>query len=764
MSELELTAGLNEAQTAAVTAGMGPLLILAGPGSGKTRVLTHRIAYLIQEHGLPPWRILAVTFTNKAAKEMRHRIAALLGDHPRGLTMGTFHATCAGILRREADRLPYHTDAFVIFDTDDQKQVMKQTLRDLNLDDKRYPPAKMLSYISAAKNEGIFPADYVATTHISELARRCYVQYQQLLQTNNAVDFDDLLMLTVQLFDQNPDLLAQYHDRYHYILVDEFQDTNTVQYALLRRLAAGNGNILAVGDSDQSIYKWRGADFRNIRRFQEHFPEAQTILLEQNYRSTQLILDAAMAVIQHNPERVHKQLRTERTDGEAIVVKEAYDEREEAGMVIDLIAAATLEGYDPGDVAVMYRTNAQSRALEEAFLQRGLPYKLVGATRFYNRREIKDIIAYLRVTHNPLDSVSFNRAINTPTRGIGKKSQLDLTGWGAEHGWQPGEAIIQLATNLELQHPFRARAANAMNRFGEMLINWVALKEKVGVGALLDRILDDINFRDYIVDGTPEGEDRWENVMELRGVAAMDDSVTLPQFLEQVALVSEVDNLEEETNAPTLLTLHAAKGLEFPVVIITGLEDGILPHSRSFDDMDNMAEERRLFYVGITRAKDRLYFLRAFRRASWGNYDNSAPSRFLDELPADAVDGVIPQQRRSTKSWEWDASPLQRLAGSRGSQAAYPSVRSTRKRATPITKKGSIPSTTQAPKNSSLKPQKNGSQFKAGQRVSHPKFGDGIVVSSKLRGQDEEVTVAFADKDAGIKTLVASIAKLERRD
>ena len=569
-----LVDSLNEAQRAAVMAPPGPVLILAGPGSGKTRVLTYRVAYLIQDMNVTPWHIMAVTFTNKAAREMRHRVEELLGGQPRGLTMGTFHATCVRILRRETDNLPHYDRDFVIFDASDQQQVVKQALKDLNLDDKKFPPNKMLNGISNAKNELITPEMYAASNYISEITRRVYSEYQLLLQNNNAMDFDDLLMNTVLLFDERADILRKYQERYEHILVDEFQDTNTTQYTLLKMLAAQHENLFVVGDSDQSIYKWRGADFRNIQRFREQFPDAHVVLLEQNYRSTQIILDAAKAVIKSNPNRVHKELFTVRQGGALLVIREAYNEHEEADTVLNTIESLMLDGYSGGDVAVMYRTNAQSRVLEESFLRAGLPYRLVGATAFYRRREVKDIIAYLRLVHNLADAVSFGRIVNVPTRGIGAKTRQDLLDWAQRQNWQPAEALIKLATDPDVQYSFSGRAFKALNHFGDMLAAWTHLRDRVAVTELLDVILEQTGYRDYLDDGTTEGEERWENVVEFRSAAGEDADVTLSEFLEQVALVSEADNLEETPNATTLLTLHAAKGLEFPIVFLTGLEDG----------------------------------------------------------------------------------------------------------------------------------------------------------------------------------------------
>lgn len=763
--------GLNQPQRDAVTAGPGPILVLAGPGSGKTRVLTHRIVYLIQEAGLAPWHILAVTFTNKAAREMLHRIEQMLDGRPNGLMMGTFHSTCARILRRESDNLTHYSRDFVIFDTDDQKQVIKQALADLNLDEKRFPPGKMLAGIGSAKNEMITPELYAATNYVSEITKRVYVQYQALLQANNAMDFDDLLMNVVLLWDERPDILHKYQQLYQYVLVDEFQDTNTTQYALLHRLAAAHQNIFVVGDADQSIYKWRGADIRNIQRFREQYPQAQTILLEQNYRSTQLILDAAKAVIRQDKTRIDKDLFTERSGGAKIRVNEAYNDTEEAEMVVNTIQEMLLKGYGPGDFAVMYRTNAQSRSLEEAFLRRNLPYQLVGATRFYGRREVKDVIAYLRLINNLADSVSFNRIVNVPTRGIGSKTNQELGAWGQQNSWQPGEALLRLITERDIQHPFNGRALNALLPFGQLLAQWVALREQVGVGELLDKVLQDIDYRSYIDDDTDEGRDRWANVQELRNVAAADHTIPLSQFLEQVALVADVDNLQEGTTAPTLLTLHAAKGLEFPVVFITGLEEGILPHSRSIEDGD-LDEERRLFYVGITRAKDQLYLCYAFRRSSFGDSEYNNPSRFLTDIPEELTNGGNASLRRkqtiaNATSWNWTGG-TQSSYGSRTttSPRAYNWAESTGKgssqKSVVSSQKGMVtrplPTPTRDDEDDD-RPTRTTAQYKSGQKVRHAKFGEGMVIESKLTGNDEEVSVAFPGH--GVKKLAASFAKLE---
>lgn len=776
--------GLNEAQITAVTAPEGPILVLAGPGSGKTRVLTYRIIYLIRELRVAPWQIMAVTFTNKAAKEMNHRLEELLDGRPRGLTMGTFHATCARILRQESDNLQGYQQDFVIFDTADQQQVVKQALKDLNLDDKKFPVNKMLNGISTAKNELITAEMYAAGNYIAEVTKRVYGRYQQVLMANNAMDFDDLLMNTVLLFDQRPDVLQKYHERYRHILVDEFQDTNTAQYGLLQRLASANRNIFAVGDSDQSIYKWRGADYRNIDRFRQMYADAEMVLLEQNYRSTQIILDVAKAVIKQNKNRVHKELFTTRQGGEKIVVREVYDEREEADVILNQVQNMRVQGYSPGDMAVMYRTNAQSRVLEEAFIRAGMPYKLVGATQFYKRREVKDVIAYLRLVHNPLDSVSFARVINTPSRGIGNKTQQDLEQWAFTHSMSPSEAVVRLATDSEVQHPFNGRSFNTLANFGNMLNAWLVVRDSASVGDLLDLILEQTEYRDYIENSAKdpdEARDRWANVMELRGVALMSSELTLSEFLEQVALVSETDDLEDDPKAVTLLTLHAAKGLEFPIVFLTGLEDGVLPHSRSMEDSESMAEERRLFYVGITRAMDQLFITHAFRRTFFGQTEVAIPSRFLQEIPMELAEGGTAKQRREStfqqaSSWNWSSGSSQTAAPSSSSQSSSsrPASRGSRKSyswdsGTAETKRPSSPQPTPSRASHLPKPRyeeddlepagPQKAKYKTGQKVRHSKFGVGTVIESKLTGNDEEVSVAFAE--VGVKRLAASFANLE---
>src|SRR5574340_30717 len=562
--------GLNNPQRRAVTAGTGQILVLAGPGSGKTRVLTYRASYLIQHMGVRPQNILAVTFTNKAAREMQQRLEALLPGQIEGLWLGTFHGNCAKILRREAQALPFNNN-FVIMDADDQLSIVKRAMKDLNIDDKILRPGAVHAAISTAKNELVTVEDYPHSTYRDEMIRRVYERYQQQLRDSNAVDFDDLLLETVRLLVDHPAVREKYARRFEHVLVDEFQDTNTPQYELVKLLSSFHHNIFVVGDEDQSIYRWRGADYRNVLRFEEDFPEAQKILLEQNYRSTQNVLDAAKAVIDPNRHRTPKYLFTDRGHGEQLTLFEAEDDRAEADYVVETIRTETRNAKThPGDFAVMYRTNAQSRLLEEAFLHSGVPYRLVGAQRFYGRREVKDIIAYLRLVHNPRDEVSLDRVINVPARGIGDKTILALKQMAHSMEKAPGELLLELTLpekEEKYQIAFGGRASVLLSDFGRMLANWIAdYHEDTSLPALFDRILQDIAYQDYIDDGSEEGEDRWGNVQELRRLAYEYSSRGLSEFLENLALVSDQDTLPEtaSVSAPTLLTLHAAKGLEFP--------------------------------------------------------------------------------------------------------------------------------------------------------------------------------------------------------
>ncbi len=733
-SSMNLLQGLNTQQQQAVVAGLGPVLVMAGPGSGKTRVLTQRIAYLIGSLGVSPYHILAVTFTNKAAREMESRVVSMLGQSASGVTLGTFHAICARILRREAQHLPFESN-FVIFDTDDQLSLVKRALDDLDIDSKRYRPASILGSISNAKNELLLADDLKVENYREGIVQSVYRRYQELLLVNNALDFDDLLLWTATLLEENPTVRERYARRYEHVLVDEFQDTNMAQYILLKHLASFHHNIFAVGDTDQAIYRWRGADYRNVRRFQRDFPETQVILLEQNYRSTQGILDVAMAVIDQNPQRTRKRLFTDRGSGMKVVLHETYDDRVEAAYVVDTIASQVARNQaQPGDFAVMYRTNAQSRVLEEAFLQANLPYKLVGAQRFYGRREVKDILAYLRLAHNPNDEVSLGRIINVPARGIGDKTMMALRTQAQMAGITPGLLLLEMAQDPGSPHreALSGRAGSSLNGFARMLADWFEAKDLLTPLALMDRILSDTDYRTYIDDGSDEGADRWENVMELRRLASEYSEHGLDVFLEQVALVSDQDTLEASANVPTLLTLHAAKGLEYPKVFIVGLNDGTLPHSRSVDDPEALMEERRLFYVGITRAMDELYLLYSQNRTSFGYTEPALPSRFIEDIPEDLlqISGRQPVQKRSRgaaydeEAYNWEPQRWNSGPGAR-TQARPP--RATR--------------------------------YHPGMRVEHPVWGEGMVLNSNLQDDDEIVDVFF--ENLGLKRLMASMARLE---
>jgi DNA helicase-2/ATP-dependent DNA helicase PcrA len=732
MSPVNLLEGLNIQQQQAVMAGLGPVLVLAGPGSGKTRVLTQRIAYLIGAMGVRSYHILAVTFTNKAAREMESRVSNLLGEDAHGVTLGTFHATCARILRREAEQFPF-SSSFVIFDSDDQLSLVKNAIADLNLDDKLYRPQAIHAAISAAKNELILPDEYPLNTYRDEVYKRVYTRYQQFLLANNAVDFDDLLLYTAMLIDENTVIREKYARRFEHVLVDEFQDTNMAQYLLLKHLSSFHRNLFVVGDADQSIYRWRGADYRNVLRFEKDYPDAQIVILEQNYRSTQPILDVAMTVIDRNPQRTPKRLFTERHGGARPALHEAYDDRQEATFVVDTITSLVArQESKPGDFAVMYRTNAQSRLLEEAFLHAGLPYKLVGAQRFYGRREIKDVIAYLRLVHNPDDEISLTRIINVPPRGIGDKSVQSLRAQAQKAHLTPGELLLDLARGSEsrFQETFTGRVYTHLATFARHLTSWRNLSADLSPLYILDRILDDVDYRSYIDDGTEEGNDRWENVMEIRRLAAEYQERNLSEFLEDVTLVSDQDTLNSTVNVPTLLTLHAAKGLEFPVVFIVGLNDGTLPHARSFDDVEAMHEERRLLYVGITRAEDRLYLVYSQNRSAFGYSEPVDPSRFLADIPPLLLEDSTRARpiRRSQSVDTWTSTTRQDLWNN----------------------KPSLPNQPRQP------------LFKAGLRVLHPVWGEGMVLNSRMQDDDEIVDVFF--ENIGMKRVAASLAKLQVKE
>lgn len=805
----DLLSTLNDPQREAVETVNGPVLVLAGPGSGKTRVLTHRIAHFIENEGIAPWNILAVTFTNKAAREMRERVEGLLGDRfgaplpgqsqkLGGLTIGTFHSLCARVLRIETAAIGYERN-WVIYDSGDQRSLVRAVMRELNYDEKRYSHNAIKARISRLKNELITPEAHTPEAYLDEVANRVYAKYQETLEVNNAMDFDDLLMRTTLLMRENEMMLRKYQQKWQYILVDEFQDTNTAQYELVSLLAnepEGQRNLFAVGDEDQSIYRFRGADYRNVQQFRQEYTDAKVILLEQNYRSTQNILDVANALIQNNTNRTHKQLHTENGAGKPVMVYEAYNQIEEASWVCDEIERLVgSRAFGLGDVAIMYRTNAQSRAMEEAFVMRQLTYKLVGATRFYERKEIKDALSYIRLVYNPADSVAMDRIINVPTRGIGIKTYTSLKEWAAQINLNLYETLLVLRHGPDhvaenrgaplpdaayVAPPLSKRAQTALKSFASLLEGWVNLRvasRYESVADLMDLILDDAGYIDMLRDGTDEGEERFENLQELRGVAAqyrqgmsdevidpttgVDERSPLDLFLEEISLVSDADEIDEAGGAVTLMTLHTAKGLEYPIVFMVGMEDKILPHSRSIEsgDLEDMEEERRLCYVGITRAEKRLYLVRAFQRSLWGDVSTQDPSRFLDEIPSDLLSGMVDSQRRRTKSYtratswgddSWGESSFQ---SSRSRQIQRPQRQSNGSSSYDWSSKKSGKSRRSAQPSAPTK-------FKRQDKVQHASFGEGTVIESKVSGGDEEVTIAFPG--VGVKTLLASLADLKK--
>ena len=759
---------LNPQQEQAVTAGNGQILVIAGPGSGKTRVLTQRIVYLMRTMGIRPYNILAVTFTNKAAKEMVTRIEGTLGESVQGsMWIGTFHAICARILRREAGALPFDSN-FVIMDTDDQLSLVKRIIKDLNIDEKSFRPNALHNAISSAKNELQFPEDFPRSNYREETVYRVYERYQRELLASNSLDFDDLLLWTHRLLSENPQIRENYARRFHHILVDEFQDTNTVQYQLLKLLAGSNGNLFAVGDEDQSIYRWRGADYRNILQFEKDYPNCQKILLEQNYRSVQNVLDAAGGVIDRNKNRTPKKLFSDRGSGELIGLYEADDDRDEARFVADTISQLIQNGNARGgDFAVLYRTNAQSRMFEEAFLHRGMAYRLVGAQRFYGRREVKDMIAYLRLVFNPHDQISLNRIINVPTRGIGAKAQANLNLAAYESQRSAGQVLLDLGRlgPESVFWPEMGRSALGIADFGAKLIGWQEqMNSDPSIVNLMDRIIRETGYQSWLEADSDGDEDRWENVEELRKMAYEYEERGISEFLQNLALVSDQDTVSENPDCPTLMTLHAVKGLEFNRVFIIGLDDGILPHSRSFDDPEEMAEERRLFYVGITRARNSLTLVRAEQRMSYGQIDAMIRSRFLNDIPQELIRPLgdrsasrVSSRGSSQRTSRWENNP----GWSKGVYSAASSGTSTYTRsADPIRRTGASISTKPA---SSAKPaaaENTETEFHALDKVRHNSWGEGTVLESKIEGGDEIVTIQF--KSVGLKKVVAGMTKLVR--
>jgi len=738
---MDITAGLNPPQKEAAEYIGGPLLILAGPGSGKTRVITHRIAYLVKTCGVRPQHIMAVTFTNKAAREMKERLEKLLPNIAEHLTVGTFHAICARILRQSGKPVGLDTN-FVIYDEEDQQSLVKQCLKDLDLDPKQYNPQKIRNAISFAKSQHLTPSGFAskANSHWDDIIIKVYERYQEQLGQSNAVDFDDLLMKVVQLFEKFPDVLVKYQNRYIHLLVDEFQDTNITQYQLVRMLGGKHRNICVVGDPDQSIYSWRFADIRNILSFEKDYPDAKTIILEQNYRSTRNILDAASAVISVNRKRKPKELWTDNMEGAPVTIIKTYGEQEEAQFVVSEILKLTgSNGIKPGDCVVMYRTNAQSRAVEEAFMRYGIKYKLIGGTRFYQRREIKDVIAYLRIIHNPFDNISLARVIRVGGRGIGQRTMSDLTNWARDNNITLFAALKRVS---EGEGPaFGAKIKGALAGFYRMLNDLIIESQQLSIVNLMDAILEKSGYRDAIRD-EEDGDDRWENILELRTVAMDYDGLPpgegLSPFLEQISLVADADEIENRDDTTTLITLHQAKGLEFPVVFMVGMEEGLLPHRRSMEEGgDELEEERRLCYVGITRAEKHLFLLHTARRSIFGASSESVPSRFLEDIPDHLV------ERKGLPGGEETYNRRQETYSRKYEEDEGVSV------AELLAKKAQA-----------QQPPKDLLQINPGDRVRHTKFGEGQVIGIKPTGQDKEVIVAF--EGVGVKKLLLSMAPLEK--
>ncbi len=628
--------GLNPEQQKAVQTTEGPLLILAGAGSGKTKTLTHRIAYIIASKKATPFNILAVTFTNKAAGEMRQRVGQLLGERADNRSfmpyMGTFHSICVRLLRQDGEHIGVPRN-FVIFDESDRQMAVKQASKQLHIDEKAFPPRVLSSLISSAKNELVGATEYAshASSPAQKAAAQVFPVYQRILRDTNALDFDDLISRTVHMLQTQAEVRAKWRQQFKYVMIDEYQDTNAAQYKLVNMLTNDDKNIAVVGDDWQSVYSWRGADFRNILNFEKDYPDCTVIKLEQNYRSTKNILDAAHAVISNNRQRSDKELWTDAGAGAPVQLVPVGNERAEGEAIVRRIRTSVDIGARRyRDFAVLYRTNAQSRSIEETFMHYGIPYRIVGGQRFYDRKEIKDIVAYLRLIYQPEDRVSFERVVNVPTRGIGAKSVQNFFAWAAAESLNLNDALTTVSQCPDLT----PRARQAFMELADMLQTLRDIMDETPLAALLDSLVRRLDYLNYLNDGTPQGESRKENVRELIGVAQSYQEVGLPGFLEEISLISDLDNWEQNGNAVTLMTLHAAKGLEFPVVFMTGLEETIFPHSRALYDQQEMEEERRLCYVGMTRARQELYLTYASGRLLYGGVQHNPPSRFLSEIDA----------------------------------------------------------------------------------------------------------------------------------
>ncbi len=730
---------LNPDQLDAVVHAEGPLLVVAGAGSGKTRVLTHRIAHLISEHGVSPFAILAITFTNKAADEMRQRVEALVGPVARKMWVSTFHSACVRILRRDAPRLGYPS-SFTIYDQADAQRLTGYVIRDLGLDPKKFTPKGAHAVISAAKNDLVDPTQYAerAGSIFERKIADIYREYQARLEKSGAMDFDDLLTVTVRLFTTCPDVLENYQRRFEHILVDEYQDTNQAQNELVMMLAAAHRNVTVVGDSDQSIYRFRGADMGNILEFEQAFPDVTTILLEQNYRSTQTILDAANAVIENNASRKPKNLWTDQGHGARIVRYHAEDEGDEAQWVAHTISRLHDDGdHRWGDVAVFYRTNAQSRVVEEAFMRAGVPYKVVGGTRFYDRREVKDALAYVRAVVNPADEVSVKRVVNVPKRGVGDTTMERLDAWAARHGLTFRQALDE-AGEAGVSGP----AVRGIEAFTALLRSLEAVVAE-GPVALLQAALERSGYlAELEAERSVEAAGRLENLSELVGSAR--EFATVADFLEQIALIADTDQLDGDDSRVVLMTLHSAKGLEFPVVFLVGAEEGVFPHLRALTEPDELEEERRLAYVGITRARERLYVSHAWSRLLFGSTHYNPPSRFLEEIPDDLVEHVGEGRRLGGRaSYRSDGGGRRDVWGGDAGRERIVD--------TALAKGRSGEGRTTGAETIGLR---------VGDDVRHVKFGEGVVLALEGVGDKAEAIVRF--RDVGEKRLLLAWSPLQK--
>ena len=725
-----LLTGLNKEQQQAVQHTEGPLLILAGAGSGKTKVLTVRVAYLLAQ-GVNPYEILAITFTNKAAKEMKSRVEGLVGDVANRIWLSTFHSFCAKFLRFEIDSFLGYNSNFTIYDTSDSQAVIKAALKALNLDDKYYPVGAMIAAISDAKNQLLFASDFrkQARDFYQQKVADVYEYYERELRKNNALDFDDLLLVAVKLLQSNAAVLDKYSHRFRYVMIDEYQDTNHAQYLLAKLLASHWKNIAVVGDADQSIYAWRGADIQNILDFEKDYPNCTSIKLEQNYRSTKIILDAANAVIDNNEGRPEKNLWTDKTEGAKIQHFTAQSEHEEAAFVGDTIAKKhDIHDVPYGDMAILYRTNAQSRVLEEALIKRALPYTMVGGTKFYDRKEIKDVLAYLRVLYNPFDDLSLLRIINVPKRSIGATTVAKLQ----EYARANGTSLFMTLTQLHLIDSIKGKTKEKLEEFGILIFTLVSEMENRTVLDILESILDRTGYLAQLEESTdPQDQARAENIGELLSVAKdfqdTNPSGTVEDFLEQVALVNDVDSFEQEESKVTLMTLHAAKGLEFPIVFLCGLEEGLFPHSRTLMNPEEIEEERRLAYVGITRAEKELYISNATTRTVFGRTSSYLPSRFIDEIPEELVDGLRAKRKVP--------DDIKRHVPQHMSVTSRPVTK-------PIVRNEVI------------------ADWKVGDTAIHSKWGNGKVINVTGEGAGMKLTIEFPTQ--GVRVVMAKFAPVKK--